>query len=74
VFFVAPGVGIAMSVRSAFYVLQIVLALGLLVIVVVFGAIFALAYRNRRGGFNYFAPGDNNAQVQRPQGASRTLS
>jgi hypothetical protein len=44
-----------MSVRSALDVLGIVLALVLLVIVVVCGAIFALAYRNRRRGFSYFA-------------------
>jgi hypothetical protein len=65
VFFVVVGGGIAISVRLALYVLQIVLALGLLVIIVVFGAIFALAYRNRRGGFNYFRPRDNNAQGPR---------
>ena len=54
-----------MSVRSTLQVLAIVLALMLLASVVVFGAIFALAYRNRRGGFSYLAPGDNNVQGPR---------
>jgi len=44
-----------MSVRSFLYVPAIALALVLLVIVVVCGAIFALVYRNRRRGFSYFA-------------------
>ena len=52
-----------MSVRSTLQLLAIALALVLL-IVVVFGAIFALAYRNRRGGFNYFAPGITTPKVQ----------
>jgi hypothetical protein len=43
-----------MNVRSALYVLALVLALALLVIVAAFGAIVALAYRNRRSGFSYF--------------------
>jgi hypothetical protein len=43
-----------MDVRSMH---AIVLALVLLVIVAVFGAIVALAYRNRRAGFSYFACG-----------------
>jgi hypothetical protein len=43
-------------VRSALYVLAFVLALVLLVIVLGFGAILALAYRNRRPGYSYFAP------------------
>jgi hypothetical protein len=33
------------------------LAGALLFIFVVFGAIFVLVYRDRRGGFSYFAPG-----------------
>jgi hypothetical protein len=46
------------SVRSALRVLTFVLALVLLVIVIVFGAIFAFAYRNHRPGFSYFSPPD----------------
>jgi hypothetical protein len=47
---------IHVRVRSALYVLAFVLALVLLVIVLGFGAILALAYRNRRPGYSYFAP------------------
>jgi hypothetical protein len=36
----------------------------LLVIVVVFGAIFAFAYRNRRAGFSYFASGMTTPKVK----------
>jgi|HubBroStandDraft_2_1064218.scaffolds.fasta_scaffold896832_1 hypothetical protein len=43
------------SVRSAFHVLDIPLALILLAIVFVVGAIFALVYRDRTPGFSYFA-------------------
>jgi hypothetical protein len=50
------------SVRSALRVLTFVLALVLLVIVIVFGAIFAFAYRNRRPGFSYFSPPGLNAK------------
>jgi hypothetical protein len=59
------GRGLAMSVRSALYVLAFILAGALLFIFVVFGAIFVLVYRDRRGGFSYFAPPDNNAQGPR---------
>jgi hypothetical protein len=53
-----------MSVRLALYVLAIVLALVLLAIVVVFGAIFVLAYRNCRRGFSYFASEMTTPKVQ----------
>ena len=54
-----------MSVRPAIDVLAIVLALVLLVIVVVvFGAIFALAHRNRRLGFSYLASGMTTPKVK----------
>jgi hypothetical protein len=53
-----------MSVRSTLQLLAIALALVLLAIVVVFGAIFALACRNRRGGFSYFGPGTTTPKVQ----------
>ena len=46
-----------MSVRSALYVLALILAGALLFIFLVFGAIFALVYRNRRPSFSYFASG-----------------
>jgi hypothetical protein len=54
-----------MSVRSALhpslqrtlYVVATALALVLLVILLVFGAIFAIAYRNVRDGVSYFASG-----------------
>jgi hypothetical protein len=51
------GRGLAMSVRSALYVLALILAGALLFIFLVFGAIFALVYRNRRPSFSYFASG-----------------
>jgi hypothetical protein len=43
------------SLWSAFTVPAVVLGLALLVIVFVLGAILALAYRNSRPGFSYFA-------------------
>jgi hypothetical protein len=46
-----------MSMRSAVYVLALILAGALLLIVVVFGAIVVLVYRGRRAGFSYFAGG-----------------
>jgi hypothetical protein len=52
-----------MSVRSGVDVLAIALALVLLVVFLVFGAIFAFAYRNRRPGFSYFAAGTTTPQV-----------
>jgi|HubBroStandDraft_3_1064219.scaffolds.fasta_scaffold4212991_1 hypothetical protein len=51
------------SLQATLYVLAILSALVLLVGVLVFGAIFALAHRNRRPGFSYFASG-MNAQGQ----------
>lgn len=42
------------SVRSALYALAFVLCTVLLIAVAVFGAICALAYRNRRADFSYF--------------------
>jgi hypothetical protein len=55
-----------MSVRSVVDELAIVLALVLLlVIVVVFGAIFALACRNRRGGYSYLSSGTTPTSAQR---------
>jgi hypothetical protein len=35
----------------------------LLVVVVILGAIFALAHRNRRPGFSYFACSDDKPKV-----------
>jgi hypothetical protein len=52
------------SLQATLYVLAIVSALVLLVVVVVFGAIFALAHRNRGLGFSYFACSDDNVQGQ----------
>jgi hypothetical protein len=46
------------SLQATLYVLAILSALVLLVVVVVFGAIFALAHRNRGLGFSYFACSD----------------
>jgi hypothetical protein len=46
-----------MSMRSAVYVLALILAGALLLIVAVFGAIVVLVYRGRRAGFSYFAGG-----------------
>ena len=43
-----------MCVRSALYLLVFILAGGVLFIV---GAVVALAYRDRRPGFSYFAYG-----------------
>ena len=51
----ALGGGFMMTVRSPLDVLAIVFGLLLLVIVVIVGAILALAYRNSRRGFSYFA-------------------
>jgi hypothetical protein len=52
-----------MSVRSALYVLAIVLALAVLFVALVFGAIVVLTYRNRRPRFSYFAsPAHDTAQ------------
>jgi hypothetical protein len=56
---------LAMSVRSVADELAIVGALVLLVIVVVFGAIFALACRNRRGGYSYLSLGATPTSAQR---------
>jgi hypothetical protein len=53
-----------MSVRSAVYVLALILAGALLVIVAVFGAIVVLTYRDRRPGFSYFACGMTTPKVQ----------
>jgi hypothetical protein len=58
-----------MSVRSAMYALALVFAGALLLIVGGFGAIVALAYRNRRPGFSYFACGDDNATPLQPAAA-----
>ena len=57
-----------MGVLSALHpslqrVLAIVVALALLVIVLVFGAIFARAYRNHVRSFSYFAGGDDKPKV-----------
>ena len=52
-----------MSVRSAVDMLVIALALVLLV-VVVFGAIFALAHRNRGLGFSYLASAMTTSKVK----------
>jgi hypothetical protein len=52
-----------MSVRSALYVLALILAGALLFIVVVFGAIVVLVYRDRRPGFSYFACGMTTPKV-----------
>jgi hypothetical protein len=52
-----------MSVQSALYVLAIVLGLLLLVIVLTFGAIVAITYRNRRPGFSYFTNVSSNSGV-----------
>ena len=49
---------VAMSMRS---VLAIVLTLALLVTLLVLGAIFAFAFRNRRRRFSYFASGADGA-------------
>jgi hypothetical protein len=45
---------LAMSVRSALYVPAIILAVALLFIIVVFGAIVFLVYRDRSPGYSYF--------------------
>jgi uncharacterized membrane protein YidH (DUF202 family) len=45
--------------RSALYVLSFVLGIVLLVLFLVFGAIVAVVYRNRRAGFSYFASVDD---------------
>jgi hypothetical protein len=55
---------LAMSVRSAVDMLVIALALVLLVVVVVFGAIFALAHRNRGLGFSYLASAMTTSKVK----------
>ena len=51
-----------MSVRSALSAVAlsagIMLGLVLLILIISFGAIFAIIFRNRRGGFHYFAGGD----------------
>jgi hypothetical protein len=51
------------SLQETLYVLAILSALALLVVVVVFGAIFALAHRNRRPSFSYFASGTTTPKV-----------
>jgi hypothetical protein len=56
---------LAMSTRSALYVLVIVLALALLFIIVVFGAIVFLVYRDRSHGPSYF-PSSTQARRQLP--------
>jgi hypothetical protein len=57
---------LAMSVRSAVDMLVIALGLVLLVVVVVvvFGAIFALAHRNRGLGFSYLASAMTTSKVK----------
>ena len=50
--------------RSAIYVLAFILGLVLLLIVVVFGAFLALACRNRRADFSYFASGYDTPKVK----------
>ena len=46
-----------MTMRRALYSPAfVVLALALLIIVVSFGAICAIVFRNRSSGFSYFAP------------------
>jgi hypothetical protein len=50
--------------RSALYVLTFVSGIVLLVIFLVFGAIFALAQRNRRLGFSYLASGMTTSKVK----------
>ena len=46
-----------MSVRSALYVLALVMGLAVLFVAAAFGAVVVLAYRDRRPGFSYFAYG-----------------
>jgi hypothetical protein len=52
---------LAMCVRSVLYLLAFILAGGLLFIV---GAVIALAYRDRRPGFSYFAYGRTTPKDQ----------
>jgi hypothetical protein len=52
-----------MSMRSALYVLALILARALLLIALVFGAIVVLVYRDRRPGFSYFACGTTTPKV-----------
>jgi hypothetical protein len=49
-------------------VVAFIFGLVLLVIVAIFGAFVALAYRNRRPGFSYFASG------RRPRSRTRTTA
>ena len=52
-----------MSVRPALCVVAFIFGLVVLVIVVIFGAFVALAYRNRRFGFSYFVSGMTTPKV-----------
>jgi len=52
------------SVRLALFVLVFVVCTVLLITVAVFGAICALAYRNCRADFSYFASGNDKAVGQ----------
>ena len=46
-----------MSMRSALWLPPFVLGLALLILIVSFGAIVSISFRNRRSGFSYFAGG-----------------
>jgi hypothetical protein len=59
---VRPAIHVRM--RSTLYVLAFVLTLVLLVILLVFGAIFALAHRNRRLGFSYLPSGMTTSKAE----------
>jgi hypothetical protein len=48
---------LTMGMRSALWLPAFILALGLLVPIVNFGAIFAIGFGNRRPGFTYFSGG-----------------
>jgi hypothetical protein len=56
--------GFAMTLRSPIDVLAIVLALMLLAIIVVLGAIVDVAYRSRRPGFGFFPDGTTTPQIK----------
>ena len=46
-----------MGVRSTLHVLALIIGLAVLFVVLVFGAIVVLVYRDRLAGFSYFAGG-----------------
>jgi hypothetical protein len=53
-----------MTLRSPIDVLAIVVALMLLAIIVVLGAIVDVAYRSRRPGFGFFPDGTTTPQIK----------